>query len=82
MKIDETVCVTLCVILNECVCSCCVRMCVVCVLCVCPAVPFSDHECKMKSVSLQGLLNIRRLKESIVLFIELSTKPVQQREGD
>lgn len=31
----------------------------------------------MKSVSLPGLLNMRRLKESIVLFIEF----VQQKEG-
>lgn len=66
-------CVSLCVILYECVYS--VRVFV--------------QQCHSQIMSVKwsqclynGLFNIKRLKESIVLFIELSMKPVQQRQGD
>lgn len=68
-------CVSLCVILYECINSVSVRVCV------------QQSHSQIMSVKLSQclyncLFNIRRLKESIVLFIELSMKPVQQRKGD
>lgn len=52
-------------------------------VCVCVCVKQNCSQIRSSSQCLYNcLFNIRRLKESIVLFIELSVKPAQHREED
>lgn len=63
------------------------KACMLYCMCVCVVVCVFVQQCHSQIMSVKwsqclynGLFNIRILKESIVLFIELSMKPVQQRE--